>query len=535
MVPASGPLVGGNTVTITGTNLAAVTSVTIGGKTAPILTKVAGTITATVPAGTVAGAVSLVITSPGGTATSTYTYLALPSLLVAPAQGPTTGGTTVTITGLGVLTATPSDILFDNTPGTNLQINGLNLTVTSPPHAAGPVQVKVRALNVDLGLGQFTYVPVLPVIDSLSPGSGPTGGGQKVIIKGSGFVAPLDVTIGGKPAIDVNIVNDTEIDIVTPVHDAGPVDVIVDTDGGPSVTKRYIYVAAPEITSLIPRVGPTDGGTDIILEGRGFDIDTEVTLDGLPGTDPVLSDPDPVIENTFRKIKVTTPAHDGGPVTVKVRNLGGPKTSTEKFIYIPPLAPEVDIDIDISVSGKKTVAPEGPDYSGLKVLSCEIPDVGTVTESEDGTACIYSAPDSAGDDTFKINAEDLLGQQTVQTVHVNVLSGADTGGDGGNDTGGDGGNDTGEKGGSDTGVGGGNDSLAFTGTPGLLVPGLLAGILLLIAGAGLIGSDELRRRAAAIGTGPGARYDEVNGLTLLGMGESDPQKPENSGPAPDAA
>lgn len=93
-----------------------------------------------------------------------------------PNTGPTTGGTTVTITGTG-LTGAPG-VNFGNTPGTNLVVNpnGTSLTVTHPPGLPGPVDVTVQLPGGDVTEpGGFTYEIAPPRIDTVTPGQGPTG------------------------------------------------------------------------------------------------------------------------------------------------------------------------------------------------------------------------------------------------------------------------------------------------------------------------------------------------------------------------
>jgi len=91
--PTSGPAGGGNTVTITGTNLTGATAVNFGTAAAAITTDSATSITATAPAET-AATVDVTVTTPGGTsATSTvdrYTYKAPTSSAPAPAATPAT-------------------------------------------------------------------------------------------------------------------------------------------------------------------------------------------------------------------------------------------------------------------------------------------------------------------------------------------------------------------------------------------------------------------------------------------------------------
>lgn len=74
--PASGPLQGGNQVVITGTALAAVTSVAIGGNYAPILSQSDTSITVTAPPGEGVDSQRLTVSSVGGTASAGYAYTA---------------------------------------------------------------------------------------------------------------------------------------------------------------------------------------------------------------------------------------------------------------------------------------------------------------------------------------------------------------------------------------------------------------------------------------------------------------------------
>jgi hypothetical protein len=76
-----------------------------------------------------------------------------------------------------------------------------------------------------------------PVVTSLSPTSGPTGGGNTVTITGSnlnGGGTPT-VTFGGTGAT-VNSSNATTLVVVAPAHVAGTVNVQVTTNGGSSAT-----------------------------------------------------------------------------------------------------------------------------------------------------------------------------------------------------------------------------------------------------------------------------------------------------------
>ena len=101
----AGPLSGGTTVAITGTNFSATSAVDFGSAPASAYSFISSTqLSATSPAGT--GTVDITVTTPAGTSATTtadqFSYEAAPAISsVSPVAGPLSGGTTVTITGTG--------------------------------------------------------------------------------------------------------------------------------------------------------------------------------------------------------------------------------------------------------------------------------------------------------------------------------------------------------------------------------------------------------------------------------------------------
>ncbi|MDN5384725.1 IPT/TIG domain-containing protein [Streptomyces sp. LB8] len=139
----SGPLAGGNTVTISGTGLSTANNVSFGGVNAVPTVVSDSTITVTVPAGVAPGPVPVSVTTAGGTNNGfTYTYIDSPTIVsVVPSSGPTSGGTAVTITGTN-LDSTES-VTFGGNPAPFSVLSPTTLSAVTPPGAEGLVDVEV--------------------------------------------------------------------------------------------------------------------------------------------------------------------------------------------------------------------------------------------------------------------------------------------------------------------------------------------------------------------------------------------------------
>ena len=163
--PTAGPLVGGTTVTISGTNLSGATGVKFGGATASFTVNSDTQIAATAPAAGSAGSVAITVTTAGGTsATSSadqFTYVAAPTVSgISPQAGPFAGGTTVTISGSGFSGATAVD--FGTSRAASFAVvSDTQVTATSPAGAMGVIDVSVTAAGGTSATGSadlYTYV-----------------------------------------------------------------------------------------------------------------------------------------------------------------------------------------------------------------------------------------------------------------------------------------------------------------------------------------------------------------------------------------
>ena len=243
--PNVGPVAGGTTVTITGTNFQAGVTVTFGGVAATVNSSTATSISVTTPAGSVAGPVSVVVSNPTGqsaTLANGFTYQG-PAPTVSsltPTSGTSSGGTSVTISGTNFVSG--AKVTFGGTAATVTATAATSITVTTPAHAAGVVSVVV--INPD---GQsatltnaYTYIAPPVSITSVSPTSGSRFGGTTVTINGSGFASGATVTFGGTRA-SVRSLNSTTIIVRTPSHASGTVSVVVTNTNGSSATLTNGY------------------------------------------------------------------------------------------------------------------------------------------------------------------------------------------------------------------------------------------------------------------------------------------------------
>ncbi|MEV6367041.1 IPT/TIG domain-containing protein [Micromonospora musae] len=279
--PTSGPQSGGQPVTITGTGFAPNSTVTFDGVAATDVVVVAGgtSLTAVTPPGAVGPAAVVVTTSAGTTGPLTYTYLADGTSAevtgLTPGEGPTAGGTTVTITGSGFTGAT--GVTFAGVAGTGFTVNpaGTTITAVTPPNPAGPATVALVFPAGTANAGTFTYHPVAvaPTIESLSPNHGGTAGGTVVTVQGSGFV-PGRTTIGlcGRTiaAGEVTVATDgRSLTFRTPPCAAGHAAVRVTTPGGTSNEVAFHYRANLPVTGASLGL-PIAGGLAMLLTGAAL-------------------------------------------------------------------------------------------------------------------------------------------------------------------------------------------------------------------------------------------------------------------------
>jgi hypothetical protein len=350
--PSSGPVAGGQSVTVTGTNLTGATDVDFGVMAASDVVVGAGgtTLSVTTPAGA-SGTVDVTVATPAGqsaiSSSDTYTYLALPSVTgIAPDAGPLAGGTMVTISGSGLAGAT--GVSFGPISARSFSVvSDSEITAIAPVQGEGIQGISVTTPEGTSGaesVAQFTYERA-PTITAVSPASGPMAGGTSVIVLGTGFTGATGVAVRALAVTSFTVVSPTEITAVAPAQGAGVDNIFVTTLAGTSVAvpaDHYTYVNPPAkavITGITPASGPTAGGSTVTITGTGFTGatgPTGVVFRALNATSYAV--------DSDTQITATAPAQSAGVDNVFVTTPSGTSSAVtaDHYTYvIPPPPPTI--------------------------------------------------------------------------------------------------------------------------------------------------------------------------------------------------
>jgi hypothetical protein len=168
-------------------------------------------------------------------------------------------------------------------------------------------------------------------LQSISPDKGSSVGGEVVTLTGSGFNETVQVLIGGTPLDPsaITFIDSKRLEIRTPPHETGLVDVEVVLPGDPSLSSRldkaYLYANALVLTSVQPSTGPVAGGTPLVLSGSGFTGKVSVLIGGRQALGVQVSGEDQIL--------AVTPPGVFGPATVHVVSDQGAAVMKKGFFY----------------------------------------------------------------------------------------------------------------------------------------------------------------------------------------------------------
>jgi hypothetical protein len=202
-----------------------------------------------------------------------------------------------------------------------------------------------------------------PAVTSISPNTGPAGGGTSVTVTGINFINVSAVSFGPNVA-GVTVNSATQITATAP-SGSGTVDVTVTTNAGTSPTSsadQYTYIAVPVVTSVSPSIGGTAGGASVTIGGTNLNGATAVSFGGVAAT---------INTDSASSITATSPAHGSGTVDVTVTTpIGTSATSAaDHFTYFaPPIVAAVSPTSGTTFGGT-TVIITGTNLNGATAVS----------------------------------------------------------------------------------------------------------------------------------------------------------------------
>jgi hypothetical protein len=188
---------------------------------------------------------------------------------------------------------------------------------------------------------------VSPAVTNVSPRAGSSSGGTKVTITVQGFDpdSTTPVEFGGKPATSVKLVGVQQLQVTSPAHSAGGIDVRVDapyqdanTPGGwtpTTASDRFTYCngscVPPTITSISPASGPASGNTVVTIQGTNLDQGETLVRFGSQTATPCSF-------SSTQLVVVAPPAvrNQPGPVDVTVTTINGASRPVT-FTYTPDM------------------------------------------------------------------------------------------------------------------------------------------------------------------------------------------------------
>jgi formylglycine-generating enzyme required for sulfatase activity len=136
----------------------------------------------------------------------------------------------------------------------------------------------------DLGLLLSNWGPCAASISGITPTEGCFVGGTAITITGSYLGTATEVTVGGVPATIVTANSLTTVTATTPVGILGPATVRVTTAAGTYAAPQTFTYMPASVSSIVPNVGGTTGGSQITITGAYLALTTGVRIGGAPCT-----------------------------------------------------------------------------------------------------------------------------------------------------------------------------------------------------------------------------------------------------------
>jgi hypothetical protein len=212
---------------------------------------------------------------------------------IHPADGPTTGGTKLTITGRNLGLDADSEPQMEVMVGREkcLDVEWISPSETHcklPPGAGKKLAVHVKVGKLLSKQSDITFDYNGPAIQSVEPAYG--NGGMTITVMGKGFgstdLKPF-VIVGSHRCAGTKWLSDSKLLCKIAQHTAGVYNIQVVVDRQSTTQPNALEVIAPKIAAIEPKQGGAVGGETITIHGAGFATttffsNTDASIDGRP-------------------------------------------------------------------------------------------------------------------------------------------------------------------------------------------------------------------------------------------------------------
>jgi hypothetical protein len=305
--------------------------------------------------------------------------------------------------------------------GSSLEVSDPSLTVQAQAWLGSAVSFRIsvpadsplghvdlRAINPMGATSVLTagleITPPDPVVTTVTPSVGATGGGELITIAGANFRPGLRVVIGQGiyaegQADGVELIDGNTLRLVTVPGGLGVAEVVVIDESGVEgrLADGFTFAALPQIESVFPAAGFAGGGTEVVLKGVDMAPGASVRIDGLPQPNVVWGGP--------QHLSFTTAVGAvGGPYVLEVENPGGEIAQAAfAFVAAPdPSVTAVDPPLGAAIGGD-TVTLSGSGFvPGMQVWFGAAADTGAggvaaeVTYLDENALLAVTPPASGG-------------------------------------------------------------------------------------------------------------------------------------------
>ncbi len=184
--------------------------------------------------------------------------------------------------------------------------------------------------------------PIAPSVTTLFPASGPSTGGNTVVIGGEQLAGTVAVHFGGTPATYVKVLSSYAVAAVAPAGTA-TTNITVTTQGGTSATGEataYSYSTpastpeGPVVSSVSPESGPVAGGTVVTIKGSHLDNALAVSFGSTSSTDVT-----PISTTEVRAVAPASAFPSRVDVSVTTATSTSTPTLADSFTYGSPPPP----------------------------------------------------------------------------------------------------------------------------------------------------------------------------------------------------